>query len=170
MKEDVELWLQGSLPDIPALLQPVAHALLQAQKEIRNLMIGFPDELLWETPADMASPAFHLQHITGVLNRLFSYADGKALINKQLNYLSDEGKSDKAITVGSLLQNLDKQVEAAMSFLKQTDQNTLTQTRYVGRKQMPSTKLGLLFHAAEHTMRHNGQLQVTVKFISNGRT
>ena len=31
---------------------------------------------------------------------------------------------------------------------------------------LPSTVIGLLFHAAEHTMRHNGQLLVTVKIIT----
>jgi uncharacterized damage-inducible protein DinB len=42
----------------------------------------------------------------------------------------------------------------------------LTDPRGVGRKQLPSTVLGLLFHAAEHTMRHTGQLLVTVRWIS----
>ena len=31
-----ELWLRGPLPSIPALLQPVAHALLQAKEEINE--------------------------------------------------------------------------------------------------------------------------------------
>jgi uncharacterized damage-inducible protein DinB len=35
----------------------------------------------------------------------------------------------------------------------------------VGRKQTPSTVVGLLFHAAEHTMRHTGQLLVTVRVL-----
>ena len=164
-KEDTEFWLQGALPDIPALLQPIAHALLQAQKEIKEIMYEFPEEKLWDQPAQLASPAFHLQHIVGVLNRLFTYADGKMLTDEQLMYLSAEGKKYENITVLSLINNLDKQVDASVSFLKQTNEKTLTQTRYVGRKQIPSTVLGLLFHAAEHTMRHNGQLQVTVKII-----
>lgn len=164
-----EFWLNGPLLDVPAFLQPVAHALLQVQKEIAELMTEFPDERLWETPANTASPAFHLQHITGVLDRLFTYADEKALTDEQLAHLSAEGKKNECITVKLLLKNLDQQIENAISFLKQTDENTLTQIRYVGRKMIPSTKLGLLFHAAEHTMRHNGQLQVTVKVIVSER-
>jgi len=35
----------------------------------------------------------------------------------------------------------------------------------VGRARIPSTVLGLLFHAAEHIQRHNGQLLVTVKVL-----
>lgn len=41
--------------------------------------------------------------------------------------------------------------------------HTLTEPRAVGRKQLPSTVMGLLFHAAEHVQRHVGQLLVTVR-------
>jgi uncharacterized damage-inducible protein DinB len=41
----------------------------------------------------------------------------------------------------------------------------LLQPRGVGRAQLPSTVLGLLFHAAEHTQRHVGQLLVTVRVL-----
>jgi hypothetical protein len=34
---------------------------------------------------------------------------------------------------------------------------TLTEPRYVGRKQLPTTVLGLLVHIAEHTQRHIGE-------------
>jgi len=45
-----EVWLRGPLPTIPPLLQPVAHALLQAREEVMERMDGFPEELLWERP------------------------------------------------------------------------------------------------------------------------
>jgi hypothetical protein len=34
----------------------------------------FPTKLLWERPANVASVGFHLQHLAGVLDRLFTYA------------------------------------------------------------------------------------------------
>lgn len=86
-----EVWLQGPIADVFPLLQPVAHALLQAQEEINELMYDFPENKLWEKPAGAASPAFHLQHIVGVLDRLFTYAKGKQLTDEQLKYLSEEG-------------------------------------------------------------------------------
>jgi uncharacterized damage-inducible protein DinB len=49
--------------------------------------------------------------------------------------------------------------------LKNIDPATVTEPRGVGRKQLPSTISGLLFHSAEHTMRHTGQLLVTVKIL-----
>ena len=38
-------------------------------------------------------------------------------------------------------------------------------TREVGRARLPSTVLGLLFHGAEHTQRHVGQIITTAKIV-----
>jgi DinB family. len=162
-----EVWLRGALPGIPAQVQPVAHALLQAQEEIHALMNHFPDELLWERPAQVASPGFHLQHIAGVLDRLFTYAKGEQLSAQQLDYLKAEGQP--LGTTDSLLQALDKQIEISIAFLKSIDPTILVASRGVGRKLLPSTVMGLLFHATEHTMRHTGQLIVTVRVLLQGR-
>jgi hypothetical protein len=64
-----EVWLRGPLSNMPSLVQPVAHALLQAREELNELMNKFPETLLWEKVAGMASPGFHLQHLSGVLDR-----------------------------------------------------------------------------------------------------
>lgn len=160
-----EVWMRGPLPQVPALLQPVAHALLQAQEEIHALMHNFPETLLWEKPAGLASPGFHLQHMAGVLDRLFTYAAEQLLSAAQLSYLAQEGKPTHGLTVDHLLTAFDRQLEMAISTIKDTDPATLTEFRGVGRKQLPSTVLGLLFHAAEHTMRHTGQLIVTVRVL-----
>ena len=79
-----EYWLRGPLPGITSYLQPVAHALLQAREEVNELMKEFPGELFWEQPSDLASPGFHLQHLSGVLDRLFTYAKGQMLSAEQL--------------------------------------------------------------------------------------
>jgi len=51
--------------------------------------------------------------------------------------------------------------------LKNIPEASLTEFRAVGRKQMPSSVIGLIFHAAEHTQRHIGQLLVTVSVVKN---
>ena len=158
-----EYWLRGPVPGIPALLQPAAHALLQAKEELHDMMADFPDRLLWERPAGMASAGFHLRHMAGVLDRLFTYARGEALSRQQLAYLAEEGTPQEDITVSFLLDVLDAQLAKSLDQLSATDPQALTQARGVGRMQLPSTVLGLLFHAAEHTMRHTGQLLVTVR-------
>ncbi|AYL95346.1 DinB family protein [Mucilaginibacter celer] len=161
-----EVWLRGALNDVPALLQPVAHALLQAREELNELMTGFPDNLLWEKVAGMASPGFHLQHLTGVLDRLFTYGKGESLSEKQLAYLAAEGKPNgQAITVTTLVNAFNNKIDEVIGQLKTTDELVLTEWRGVGRAQLPSTVMGLYTHSAEHTMRHLGQLIVTVKVL-----
>ena len=164
-----EKWLEGPLPDIPALLQPVAHALLQANEEIYELMQNLGTSLLWEKPNGAASVGFHVQHIAGVQDRLFTYARMEMLTEQQLEYLKNEGKENNAVSINDLLENLDHQTKRSVEQLKQTDINTLTETRYVGRKKIETTVMGLLFHSAEHTMRHTGQLLVTVKILTSSK-
>lgn len=161
-----EYWLRGPLPDIVPFLQPVAHALLQAKEEVTNAVRDLPNHLLWEKPAGVASPGFHLQHLTGVLDRLFTYAEGKSLTDEQLKFLKAEGSpKDANQTKTDLLAAFQQQVDKAVAALKNIPEESLTEKRSVGRRQLPSTVLGLLFHAAEHTMRHTGQLLVTVKVL-----
>lgn len=160
-----EVWMRGPVPRVSALLQPVAHALMQVKEEAETLMAGFPDKILWEQFAGMASPAFHLQHMVGVLDRLFTYADNKQLTDEQLQYLANEGKFDGELTSDQLVKIFKMAIEQAIEKLKTIDPDTLTNYRGVGRKQLPSTVIGLLVHAAEHTTRHFGQLLVTVNFL-----
>jgi len=72
-----EVWLRGPLPEVPPLLQPVAHALLQAREEVSEIMVGFPADKLAERPLGLASVGFHLRHLAGVLDRTFTYALGR---------------------------------------------------------------------------------------------
>ncbi|BAV06094.1 Protein of unknown function [Filimonas lacunae] len=160
-----EIWLRGPINGIPALLQPAAHALLQASEEIQAMMKDFPDVLLWKRPAQLASAGFHLQHITGVLDRMYSYAHEQPLTEAQFTYLRSEGKEDVTVTTAMLVTTLVERIHSFVAALHQVPEQSLTQFRAVGRKQLPSTVCGLLFHAAEHTMRHNGQLLVTVRVL-----
>jgi hypothetical protein len=161
-----EVWLCGPLEGISPILQPVAHALLQAREEVNRLMADFPEILLWVKPVGLASPGFHLQHLAGVLDRLFTYARGEQLSQHQLTKLSLEGKMPKiAYSVNTLLEIFSRQVDEAIKQLSQADESTLTEKRGVGRAQLPSTVIGLYIHAAEHIMRHLGQLLVTAKML-----
>jgi uncharacterized damage-inducible protein DinB len=160
-----EYWLRGPVEGVPDLLQPVAHALLQAKAEIEEAMHNFPEQLLWTKPAGAASIAFHLQHIPGVLDRLFTYARGEQLNQSQLDYLAREGKDNPVIKLDELLDHLSKETDRAIEYLKLIKDDVLLQPRGVGRKQLPSNVLGLLFHSAEHAQRHTGQLLVTARVL-----
>ena len=158
-----EAWLRGPIDGIPSLLMPVAHALQQATEEVDAIMINFPEERLWDKPAGLASAGFHLKHLTGVIDRLFTYTRGQSLDPKQLEYLKME--SEPGWSSQQLIQNFKDQVQNAFMQLAYTKTEELLDFRGVGRAHLPSNVLGLLVHSAEHTMRHVGQLLVTVRIL-----
>ncbi len=167
----LEVWQRGPVDGIPPLLQPVAHALLQAREEIAELSREITDEILWKRPAGVASAGFHLQHLSGVLDRVFTYARNEMLSEKQLIELATEDISPNPdLSVAGLISRFNNQVDIAMMQLNNTKEDTLTEPMPIGRKRLPTTVIGLLVHAAEHTMRHLGQLRVTVKILVNAQT
>jgi uncharacterized damage-inducible protein DinB len=68
--------------------------------------------------------------------------------------------------VPELVQAFARQVDTALAQLQATSEATLPDWRGVGRAQLPSTVMGLLVHAAEHTTRHVGQLLVTARLVA----
>lgn len=164
MASSPEPWLRGPLPGIPPVLQPVAHALLHAVEDVQTALDGFPDEALWERPAGVASVGFHLRHVAGVLDRLTTYARGEALTPDQLEYLAAEEPPGPEATE-DLVGAFEAAVENALAQIGATPSDTVFEPRIVGRQGLPSTVLGLLFHAAEHTQRHVGQLLVTARVV-----
>jgi hypothetical protein len=161
-----EFWLRGPVPGILPLLQPAAHALLQACQEVNGLMATFPDALLWARPGGVASAGFHLQHLAGVLDRLSTYASDRPLNESQLADLATEGSPvEGQSTVAELLNRFNIQIDKALEQIGETLEESLLEPRAVGRARLPSNVLGLLFHAAEHTQRHTGQLLVTTRIL-----
>lgn len=169
MSNQPEVWLRGPSPGVPALLQPVAHALLQAREEIEKFTADFPQEFLWTRPGGVASVGFHLQHLSGVLDRLFTYARGEQLDAAQLKALESEGHAVTGLDSSHLVAEFRNRVDRAIEELRGIDERILLQSRSVGRAKLPSTVLGLLVHSAEHVQRHVGQLLVTVRIQFEGR-
>jgi len=162
---DTEWWQRGPIDGIPAVLQPVAHILLQVRESVGELAANLT-QLEWNArPAGVASAAFHLRHITGVIDRLFTYARGGALSAEQFAALRSEGGELRAGEVAAALDALSARVDAAVAELGTIDVATLGDFRGVGRAQLPSTVIGCLVHGAEHAMRHVGQLSVTVRIV-----
>jgi uncharacterized damage-inducible protein DinB len=161
-----EVWLRGALPDVPALLQPVAHSLLQCREEMNAALRGLTPVQLWARPNGAASIGYHARHAAGALDRLFTYARGEQLSPEQRSALDEEGTFDLAPDAGArLAAGFDAAVERALRQLRATSERTLAEPRGVGRAQLPSTVIGLLFHAAEHAQRHTGQLVTTAKIV-----
>lgn len=163
----VEWWQRGPIPGVPALLQPVAHMVLQLRESVPELVHGLTAAQWNARPAGVASAAFHVRHVTGVLDRLFTYARGDALTEVQFADLRAEGDRLGIADVPRLLQRLDAQCAASLEALRHCDPDTLGDFRAVGRARLPSTVIGCLVHGAEHGMRHLGQLSVTVRIVTS---
>jgi uncharacterized damage-inducible protein DinB len=146
------------------MLQPVAHSLLQCREEVAAQLPARTRERLLARPSGAASAGFHVRHAIGSLDRLFTYARGEALSAEQMAALRAEGtENDDPDAATKLVAAFDAAVERALAQLRRTGEGTLLQARAVGRAQLPSTVIGLLFHAAEHTQRHIGQMVTTIK-------
>ena len=162
-----EVWLRGPVEDVAPLLQPVAHGLLQCRLEVRATVPSLTSAELWTTPGGAAAAGYHVRHAIGSLDRLLTYARGQQLSREQLAALREEGRPDERDGIGDVLvAEFDAAVERALTQLRATDPATLLEPREVGRARLPSTVLGLLFHAAEHTQRHVGQLVTTAKILT----
>jgi hypothetical protein len=162
------VWLRGPIPDIPPYLQPVAHSLLQCRAEVRATLDGLSREMIWIRPGNAASAGYHVRHAIGSLGRLLTYARGEQLSADQMLYLKSEADEGAGpATVEALTAAFDDAVELACAQLRTTDEATLLDAREVGRGKLPSTVIGLLFHSAEHTQRHVGQLVTTAKIIQS---
>jgi uncharacterized damage-inducible protein DinB len=159
-----EVWLRGPVDGVPALLQPVAHSLLQCREELEQLLNGIPAERIWRSHG-AASIGYHVLHAIGSLDRLFTYARGAMLSDAQRQILAQESTPDTDLGADDLLAAFDAAVTRALDQLRETSEATLTDQRFVGRAKLPSTVIGLLFHAAEHTQRHVGQAVSTSKLI-----
>jgi uncharacterized damage-inducible protein DinB len=158
-----EVWQRGPVPGFDPYLMPVAHSLLQVKEDVEALAARLAPERVWESPGGAASVGYHLRHIGGATERLLTYARGDALSADQLAAAKREATEtpDLDTLVAEVLARLDRALEQVRS----TPRDALLQERKVGRAGLPSTTLGLLFHAAEHATRHAGQAITTARIL-----
>jgi uncharacterized damage-inducible protein DinB len=160
-----EWWQRGPVEGVPAMLQPVAHIVLQVDESVPELVSELTLAQWNARPAGIASCAFHVKHITGVIDRLFTYARGESLTEAQFALLRREGEAIESGEIAAILAQLSLRTQRAVDELRVTDPMTLGDFRAVGRAKLPSTVIGCLVHGAEHAMRHVGQLSVTARVV-----
>ncbi len=164
-----EVWLRGPLPEVPPLLMPVAHVLRQVEEDIEHAARGLSVEELHRSLYGAASPAYHLRHLAGSIDRLRTYARGDALNSEQLARLDAE-KQEGTENLETLVASVRHEIGRVLQQLISTTPEEMLQPRKVGRKGLPSTTIGLHFHLAEHAARHTGQFITTVKVLKADRT
>jgi len=163
-----EAWLRGPIEGIDAYLMPAAHAMLQAREDLMTVARSVPAELLWARPSGGASVGFHVRHAAGALERLLVYARGEQLTPEQASAAKAEKDESPGLDAAAVIEELKRSVDKALLQLKSTKRESLLQPREVGRGRLPSTVLGLIFHAAEHAQRHAGQAITTAKALGAG--
>ena len=157
-----EAWLSGPVDGVSAELQPAAHMLTQSARELEAATASLSTAELWARPGGAASVGFHLRHIACSTDRLLTYAGGESLSDTQRAALAKEGVEGQS-SVKELWADAHSAIERALDALRSADRNTLFDHRTVGRAQLPSSVFGLLYHVAEHTVRHTGQVIATSK-------
>lgn len=161
-----EAWLRGPVAGIPPLLNPAAHALQHAAEDAARALDGLPPDALWHQPGGAASVGYHVRHLIGALDRLLTYARGESLTPGQLQALAREAEpGDPPADGATLLSELTVAVDRAIDQLRRTSEASVLEARVVGRGQLPSTVIGLIVHAAEHSARHAGQALTTAKIL-----
>ena len=161
-----EVWLRGPVPGFAPELMPVAHSLLQVREEVEASVASLSFEEVWTRPGGAASVGFHVKHLAGSLDRLLTYAKGERLTDAQFAALATEGgpsfPEEGAVALLGLMRDA---IDRALGQLRTTPVDSLDEGRQVGRAGLPSTVRGLLFHAAEHTQRHAGQIVTTATIV-----
>ena len=166
MSTQPEVWLRGPVEGFEPLLMPAVHALLQAREDIEGLVASVPAEHVWERPGGAASIAFHVAHLGGALDRLLTYARGEMLSDAQKTAARAEGEAgEPARSLGEVAAGSCASIERALDQLRATSREHLLVPKKVGRAGLPSTTLGLIFHAAEHCTRHAGQASSTARIL-----
>jgi uncharacterized damage-inducible protein DinB len=155
MSQQPEPWLRGPIAGVSPLVSPVLYAFQQAREDLAHFTEGLTTEQIWMRPHGFGPVGFHLRHIAGSVDRLMTYLEGRLLDEPQMAALRTE--MDPGASRDELLKAMGAAFDKAEAVVRRLDPATLAEPRPVGRKQLPTTVIGLLTHIAEHTQRHVGE-------------
>ena len=162
-----EAWLSGAVENVPPILMPAVHALVQGARDVEKAVKNLTVQELWTKPNGAPSVGFHLLHIAGSIDRLLTYARGEKLTDEQFAELHAEAEINYSANVAVITQKAIEWIEKAIREISLTPVEFLFEKRTVGRERLPTNVFGLLFHIAEHTQRHVGQIVATAKIVGN---
>jgi len=162
----VEPWLRGPIPDVHPALAPVLHSFTQVREDLALHTAGLSTDHLWRRVGAVPALGFQLRHIAGSVDRLVTYLSGEQLSPAQIGALKSEAVPGAPLE--ELLAAVNAALAAAAARVRSIDPASLYEARFVGKKLLPTTVIGLLVHVAEHTQRHLGQAITTAKLLREG--
>jgi len=155
--------MRGPIPGIESLVMPVFYSFTMVREDLAKFTAGVKAEDVWRQVGTLPTLGFHLRHIAGSSDRLCTYLMAAELSAEQLAYMKAEGVP--GATLDDLLAGVDQGLRSVEDRIRTIDPATIHDARYIGRKRLPTTVLGLLVHIAEHTQRHLGQAITTAKLL-----
>ena len=158
-----EPWLTTAHGDLDAMRRAVLHAFDLGLEELEQWCGGLSDAEMNLRPHGLAPVAFHLRHIARSLDRLLTYAEGRALTEKQIEALNTE------LEPGAKWDDVFAELRYALRVSSERVREMLPaqyeEVRAVGRERLSASLGGLLVHLADHTQRHVGQAITTAKVV-----
>jgi hypothetical protein len=161
-----EPWLRGPLDGVHPLLAPTLYAFTQAREDLARWTDGLTDIQIWLRPHGLAPVGFHLRHIAGSVERLTTYLRGQQLTPLQIQAVRqelDHNETNPGPGRPELMAEVNRALRESEQTIRAIAPSSFAEPRTVGRKQLPTTVMGLVVHLAEHTQRHVGELIVTAK-------
>ena len=158
-----EPWLRGPIAGTDPLVTPVLAGFTQVREDLALHTAGLSQEQVWKQVGSLPSLGFQLRHIAGSVDRLMTYLMGEQISSEQIAVLKQESAPGENLE--ELLRGIDTGLTQAEEELRTIDPATIHEPRGIGRKQLPTSVLGLLVHIAEHTQRHLGQAITTAKLV-----
>lgn len=158
-----EPWMRGVIPG----LNPVTGHLLRASEHIfedlERTIATLTAEQLWAKPMGLTSAGFHAKHLTGSIDRLCTYLEGKQLTPEQLAALKAEATGTEA--PAALIAALRVALDRYERLVKGLQPEQFGEIREIGRKRLQTTAVSLAIHIAEHGQRHVGQAISAAKIV-----
>ena len=155
--------MRGPIEGLEPLVAPVFYCFTQVREELAHYTEGLTTEQAWRQVNALPALGFHLRHIAGSVDRLMTYLMEGEITREQIAYLKSEG--EPGASLDELLAGVDAAFAKAEGQLRTIKAADIHAPRYIGRKRLPTSVLGLLVHIAEHTQRHLGQSITTAKLV-----
>lgn len=151
-----EAWLRGPIEGVHPLVAPLLMSFEMAREDLARAVAGLGPDAVWRRIDGVPTLGFQLRHIAGSVDRLGTYLRGELLNAEQMAVLRDE-KNPGDADAAALLAGVEAAFRSCEAVVRAIDPARITEKRSVGRKELPTTVIGLIVHIAEHTQRHVGQ-------------
>jgi hypothetical protein len=156
----MEPWLRGEQLDADPAIAQVLWALQQVREDLAALTV----ENIWHAVPGIPALGFQLKHIAGSLDRLTTYLEGRQLSQTQLDFLAAERTPD--ISRARVMALVESALHRTEETLRALTPISFAEPRFIGRRRIPTTAIGLAIHIAEHSQRHCGQAITTAKLVA----